>query len=237
MSCTHLLHQRITPIVCNLRADRDHRERKCAMRQLCECRLGGTVVLLGISLLLSSCASPLNARVAPTSTATATPGLEPTPLTGLLDPAPTNCQQTPPPDTRLFGPLDGFQGQLSVQGGGPVWMTSELYDLHLNAPGFTPLPSTKMLWAIGPNNDQPITIRGSDLLSGTPMFVDRYDGLAPATVSLFPPGLGNRGGGTTPDGNRWAIWGTGLVFVKAGCYRLTASWPDGSWETTFAVGR
>lgn len=213
------------------------------MRQLRARRLGGAVLLVAISLLLASCASSVSVHVPPAPTATATRGPEPTPLTGLLGPLPNNCQQTSPPDTRLIGPLDGFRGQFSVNGGGPVWMIGGLYDLHLNALGFFPLPSQKVLWAIGPNNDKLITIRGHDLISGTPMFVDMYNSLAPTTVGLFPPGygnppgVGNRGGGTTPDGNHWAIWGTGLVFVKAGCYQLTANWPGGSWDTTFAVGR
>jgi hypothetical protein len=207
------------------------------MRQRCARRLGGAAVLVCLSLLLNGCTAQLSTRVPPTPTATLTPVPQPTPLTGLLDPAPTTCQQTPPPHTRLFGPLDGFQGQSPVQGGGPVWMTSDLYDLHLNELGFDPLPSTKMLWAIGPNNDQPVTIQGGDLLSGTPMFVEVYGVSVPTPVGLLPPGLGNRGGGTTPDGNRWAIWGTGLVFVKARCYRLRASWPGGSWTMTFTVGR
>jgi hypothetical protein len=197
----------------------------------------GISALIGLTLPFSACAGHARGKVTPTHTVAATPGLQPTPVTGLLDPAPANCQQTPPPETRLFGPLDGFQSQFQVQGGGPVWLTSDLYDLHLNAQGYAPLPSTKMLWAIGPNNEQPITIRGSDQLSGATMFVDMYNVAVPTTLGRFAPGLGNRGGGTTPDGNVWAIWGTGLVFIKAGCYQLTASWPGGSWTTTFAVGR
>lgn len=207
------------------------------MRHFSTRLLDRAAALVGMVLLLSGCVGQASTRPTPTSTVTATPALEPTPLIGLLGPAPANCQQTSPPDTRLFGPLDGFQSQFPVHGGGPIWQTSDLYSLHLNSLGFAPLPSTKMLWAVGPNNDQTITIKGSDLLSGVPMFVDMYDASVPTTVGVFPPGPGNRGGGTTPDGNRWAIWGTGLVFVKAGCYRLTASWPGGSWEETFAVGR
>lgn len=41
----------------------------------------------------------------------------------------------------------------------------------------------------------------------------------------------------TSDGATWEIWGTDLIFLRAGCYQMTSAWPGGHWQTTFAVGR
>jgi hypothetical protein len=125
--------------------------------------LGSLLALLFIS---SGCASSPNSQQA---TATAPPSvsftpypsapvpasLTPTPISGLLDPAPTNCPASPPLHTMKlpdnFG--GGFTGGNPFQGASPVWQDSfwpgETY--NFNADGFRPLPGTKVMWVVGPN--------------------------------------------------------------------------------------
>jgi hypothetical protein len=67
------------------------------------------------------------------------------------------------------------------------------------------LPSTKMLWAIGPNSAYPVTISGQDVKNGAPIWIEVYGVTAPATTVTLPPGQSNRGGGIAPDGSQWEI--------------------------------
>jgi hypothetical protein len=69
------------------------------------------------------------------------------------------------------------------------------------------------------------------------MWVDVYGVGVPTTTGMLGPGIPNRGSATTSDGHYWAIWGTGLIFLRAGCYRITVSWPGGQWQIVSAVGR
>lgn len=192
-------------------------------------------VLLAAALLLSACVGQSTRPTGPTPTATIL--AQPTPITGLLDPVPADCHPVDPPQTMQFGAYFGFTRPITLLGDGPAWLTSGLAVLHLNQLyGYQPIPSTKMLWAIGPDNILPITIKGQDMRSGAPMWIEIYDS-PPDTTAVFQPGASNRGGGTTPDGKKWNIWGTGLIFLKAGCYRITVSWPGGQWQMVSAVGR
>jgi hypothetical protein len=193
------------------------------------------LALVLAALLLSACGSQSPVQTRPTPTAT--PRALPTPVTGLLDPIPSACQPTEPPRTQQLGPLDGFSGGVQLMGDGPAWISSDLEVVHLNQLGYDPLPSTKMLWLVGPDGFPVVTIRGQDLLSGTPMWVDVYGGPGPTTTGTLGPGLPNRDSAMTAVGHKWQIWGTGLIFVKAGCYRITVSWPGGQWQIVSAVGR
>jgi hypothetical protein len=192
-------------------------------------------LLAAVALLLSACASQATAQT--TQAATETPVPLPTPITGLLDPVPASCLPTDPPRTLRLGLLDGFSGGVALAGNGPAWISSGLDVLHLNQLGYDPLPSTKMLWLVGPDQFPVISIQGQDLLSSAPMWVDVYGSSALTTIGLLGPGLPNRGSATTSDGHTWHIWGTGLIFLKAGCYRIRVSWPGGQWQIVSAVGR
>ncbi len=194
-----------------------------------------------VVLLLSSCTTSNNVQHVPhTPTQVPTPPTPRpilTPITGLLDPIPADCQPVSPPDTLTYEQFGGgFIGTVTLHGGGQAWLTSNLTALHLNHDGPQPLPEAKVLWATGPNPTHTITVQGQGQRTGTLVWF-RIDQSSPATTLELVPGESNRDGTTTPDGNTWEIWGTSLIFVKAGCYQMEASWPGGKWVMTIAVGR
>jgi hypothetical protein len=177
----------------------------------------------------------------------ATPQVQPTPVSGLLDPAPKSC---PSSTSRLstmttsanFG--GGFTGPTVLEGTSPVWEyglepTSPL-TLYPFGPTPTPLPGTKVLWVVGPNVAQPVTLQGRDLLSGVPIWFDiSTNGSATdslTTLATLDPAHPNRGSAQNSAG-LWKIWGIGLIFTRAGCYDVEVTWPSGQWQVVLPVGR
>jgi hypothetical protein len=201
--------------------------------------------------------------VRPGNTPTATPagptplptpplGVRPSPVAGMLGPAPTDCAAVAPPATMTvtdFG--GGFSGTTTFTGGAPVWtqgLPSGSSPLHLNASGEpTPYPGTKVMWIVGPNYPQPVTLTGHDLRTGMPLWFALYpsngvsndnpDALTAYTTHLvLDPAAPNRGSAENSRGD-WNIWGVGLVVLAAGCYELDVTWTTGSWRSAFAAGR
>lgn len=216
-------------------------ERKSMMRSA-RLALQHAWLLLGIlTLLLSSCATSTSIQHITRTPSQAPPSPTPrpvlTPVTGLLDPVPADCQPVSPPATLTYKQFGGgFIGPVTLHGGGQAWLTRNITALHLNQDGPQPMPETKVLWATGPNPTHTITVQGQDQHTGTPVWF-RIDQSSPATTLELVPGESDRDGTTTPDGSTWEIWGTSLIFVKAGCYQLEARWPGGKWVMTIAAGR
>jgi hypothetical protein len=176
----------------------------------------------------------------PAATATTTPAARLTPVSGLLDPAPAVCPTTLPPGSYTL-PKDfggGFVGGGDVKGSSPVWELGLGTPLTLNAYGATPYPVTKVMWLVGPNYSNPVTLQGQDITDATPAWFD-LTGAGPGnatTTAVLDPNHPNRGGTDNSTGH-WNIWGVEIYFQSAGCYKLTATWPEGRWSTTIAVGR
>ena len=130
--------------------------------------------------MLAACASP-TVRTQPTPTLAATAVPFPSPHTGLLGPAPKSCPAGPPLDTftidATFG--GGFVGGDVFVGRSPVWNlglnTGESLPLE-SFPGQPATPSsypgTKILWVVGPNYRQPVTLSGHELSTGVPVWFD-----------------------------------------------------------------
>src|SRR5262245_27183562 len=88
--------------------------------------------LIALLVALSSCAPGGTARHSPPAPTVAlypTPlptlpvGIRPSPVAGLLGPAPTNCPSVPPPQTFTL-PADfggGFSGAFAFTGSSPAW--------------------------------------------------------------------------------------------------------------------
>jgi hypothetical protein len=135
-----------------------------------------------------------------------------------------------------------------LEGISPVWEqgigllpgknTLNLYPL---GPTPTPTPSAKAIWAVGPNIMQPVTLQGRDLLSGAPIWFDisnthsgtAYNATLRATLDPAHPSMGSFQNGA----GQWNFWGIDLIFTRAGCYDLEASWSAGQWHVVIAVGR
>ncbi|HEY7124102.1 MAG TPA: hypothetical protein VH540_09150 [Ktedonobacterales bacterium] len=190
--------------------------------------------------------------VAPVGSPTATPDkrLRPPAVNGPLGPAPTNCPtsstlQTYSPNN--FG--GGFSSPISFLGASPVWqlgLGDASSPIALYWDSSQPWPSTKVMWVVGPNYNQPVTLTGQDVRSGTPLWFQVYPSNAIPTSdpnadssytthAVLDPTAPNRGATENSTGH-WGIWGIGLIALAAGCYELDATWAEGSWSAIYAFG-
>ncbi len=220
--------------------------------------LGSCVCLLA-GLLLTSCssASTVNSHVTPTATTastvishvtpTATTG--PVPVTTPLAPPPQQCALRPPPQVQHLDHL-GDNTDVRLVGGGPFWIYGTYYPsvLHMaQLGGPQQWPMTKMVVEVGPNYDQPVTLRLREMQTGAlAWWTDGQmpPGAATHTLVLNPqtdggdvgavPGLPDIPHGSSAPG--WKEWGIFPLFSVAGCYALEVSWSGGSWQSSFAVG-
>lgn len=200
------------------------------------CSLGQSltgVSLLALLVTLAACASP-TVRTQPTSTPANAP-------------SPTKCPAGPPLDTftidATFG--GGFTGGDVFVGRSPVWNlglnTGESVSLE-SFPAQTVTSSsylsTKVMWVVGPNYHQPVTLTGHDLSTGAPVWFDLSAvGSSPGNpmrTAVLDPANPNRGDTDNARGT-WNIWGILLYFFAAGCYQITAAWSGGSWQIVVAV--
>lgn len=204
-----------------------------------------SLVILLVLLAASACSSsPSVVQPSPTTTATQvptplatqTPERQPSPVAGLLGPAPTNCPVAPPPST--YSQVDfggGFIGTVQFQGSKPAWDLGLPTTLQLEQyTGAQPYPSTKVMWVVGPNYAQPVTLSGHELRTGAPLWFQIYP--APYTTqAVLDPAAPNRGGTDNSTGH-WNIWGIGVVVLAAGCYELDVTSTAGVWTMVFAAG-
>ncbi len=216
---------------------------------LCSC--------LAVLLVCAGCTSiPSGQKGTPTRSplASSTPLVvarpQPTPISGLLDPPPATCPASSPLQILTqddFG--GGFTSPASFLGASPVWqqgLPQSGSTLHLNRFGPDPLPGTKVLWVVGPNSLQPVTLRGREVDTGALLWFEIYPdpGLPSGfqghstytTSAVLDPAAPNRGSTDNGTGH-WSIFGIGLIMLTAGCYQLDVSWPRGSWQAIYAAGR
>lgn len=217
-------------------------------------------VLAVLAALLAGCAPSATTSTPATPTATtfisptALPsqpvGIRPSPVSGLLDPAPADCTAVPPPRTfsqRDFG--GGFSGDVTFSGQSPAWQLGLVSPLRFNeyASGPAPYPGAKVMWVVGPNDEKPVTLTGRDVRTGFPLWFQVYPSNSvptndPDAISVYTtravldPGAPNRGS-TINNSGYWNIWGIGILVLKAGCYRLDVTSDRGTWSQTFAAGR
>jgi hypothetical protein len=221
---------------------------------------GGCMALVAV-LLLVSCASGETAVAGTTPTSLATPmatlrpsptpatrGLPPPVLTPLAAP-PQDCAHTAPPHTMTVAQL-GANTNAQLVGGGAFWIYGGFYQnvVHLGQFGGDPhWPIDKVVVEVGPNYDQPVTLRLRELRTGTlAWWTDGQTppGAATQTLTLDPqqdtesvgniPGLPDIPHGEVSPG--WREWGTFPMFSVAGCYVWEVSWSGGSWQSVIAVG-
>jgi len=178
----------------------------------------------------------------PITSYTPTPPLElPPQVASALGPPPANCAKAAPAQTLTipnFG--GGFMGTVTFRGGSPAWELGVGTDGVLAVAG-TPYPSTKIMWVVGPNVNQPVTLTGHDLRSGKPLWFEVYPSNNGGGADYFTksavldPAAPNRGSADNSAGH-WNIWGIGIIATAAGCYQFDVTSSAGSWRATLAVG-
>jgi hypothetical protein len=130
-----------------------------------------------------------------------------------------------------------------LYGTSPVW-TGPLADTVIlvnNAgSGDNPWPGTKIIWEVGPNYTQPVTVVATNLATGQLAWWGRGSQPPDAPeLILYPnPGSpeyhGSPGPGWPVAG--WSEYGSFVYFSAAGCYAMEVVWATGSWRVNFAVG-
>lgn len=153
-----------------------------------------------------------------------------------------------PPQQQHLDSL-GMNSDVQLVGGGPFWIYGSNYQsvLHLAQNGYQQWPITKIVVEVGPNYNQPVTLRLQNM--ETKDLVWWTDGQTPPgaatqTLVLNPqmntgdvgtvPGLPYIPHGSPKPG--WEEWGLFPLFSAAGCYTLEVSWSSGSWQSSYAVG-
>ncbi len=221
--------------------------------------------ICGLLILLLVCAGCGNSTVQPITsrtqastppiagTAPITPlpitGSQPPTASGPLGPAPTTCPASPHLQTMTqdhFG--GGFSSPISFQGGSFVWQLGLPTDgspIQLHQDNVHSYSSTKVMWVVGPNYAQVVTLSGHEVHTGAPLWFEIYPSNSQPISSSTPstyytqapldPAAPNRGSTDNSTGH-WNIWGIGLIALTAGCYELDATWSGGGWQAIYAIG-
>ncbi len=218
-------------------------------------RSGG--MLLALALLLASCtpSTPPSSRSASATssrsvsspvTSTTAHGHGPTAVSSLLAPAPQHCPAPAPLQSQR--PPKGFGGftfRVKLIGRSPVWIPQSYFPttLHVNQTGYHAYPGTKIVWEVGPNDSPIVKAQVVNLANGQLAWWDASTSVggrppsAAQTLVLRTDVLYYHGPVGAGSGQTYHEWGSYVYFTQAGCYKLTVTWPSGSWVTTFAVGR
>lgn len=197
------------------------------------------ILLLGLMLMLTACtqgSSPPIARIHLTSTSSSL--WIPSPTPALLGSPPLDCPVLSPPKTLDF-PHFGNGNDTHFLGSPPVWIAASFLPnpIHVGTS-----PTWKMVVEVGPDYLRSVSLRIRNLstgalaewTAGNPQTgVTQTVVLDPAQQDPSPQGPAAYHG--SPEVG-WNEWGVFPMFPSAGCYRLEISWPQGQWQSIFAVG-
>jgi hypothetical protein len=206
------------------------------------------ILLLGLMLMLTACTEGSSSSTQPGSPSptvgiriTSTPSPLPvqSPTLAPLGPPPHDCPTMPPPQ-RLDFPHFGKGSDTHFLGSPPVWIAASFLPntLHLRSAS-----TWKIVVELGPNYLHPVSLRMRDLRAGAlaqwtagdpPKGVTQTVALDPKQQDPSPLGPAAYHG--SPEVG-WNEWGVFPLFPHAGCYTLEVSWPEGQWQSIFAVGQ
>ncbi len=212
------------------------------------CTLSYGLLLIELALTMQACAqTPPQTSATPTvdsahltafahsATSNASYAPTPTPIVASaanVGPVPKNCPLGPPlPVQRIspaIAPLAGISPVWATVGGGGVGhLVGDIYDPDGGWP-------VKIVWEIGPNYHETVRLRAGNLRDGTLLkWKMSPDDLVTTAPVLNPQHLGHPVSVIGPD---WTEWGSAILIPAAGCYYVEASWPEGHWRDTFAIG-
>lgn len=169
------------------------------------------------------------------TSATATATVVPTPgVASTLGPAPSGCPGPSPHPQRAFNKGPYF-GASPLLGGFYARLAASENAFHADqAPHRTYGWRIKVLWAIPPNEDRPVTLSGHIVGTGQPILIDlANEPDQPRTSQVLDPSHP----GIPVAGNGWAEFPSYLYFPRAECYVLNAQWQGGQWTLGFGFGR
>lgn len=219
------------------------------------------LIMPSLLVVLASCSSPAASRPQPTATPTidsahltafaqpypTSPPLPtptpsqapvpiPTPPRSAPAPMPTNCPLTAVPGTKVFPKgWGGYLQDATLIGRSPVWagMPLEVH-VYIGTQGYHVVwTGTKILWEVGQNLTQPVTVRVKNLATGAPAWWGKGD--QPPSEPVLVLDSRNEGYHGVPASG-WYEWGSFLYLLTAGCYSMDVSWSGGSWHIVFAAG-
>jgi hypothetical protein len=197
-----------------------------------------TWILVVVLLMLTGCTSPgtpngvsVSTRQPtniPTATSTSIPSI---PTVG---PAPRTCPISNPTRHSIDGMgLIGTAPAWAAWPPGPnVFQEGPITNSSPYDPGHG-WDMTKVVWEVGPNYTQSITIQGQEVSNHTPVSL-QFGNDSPTAQAVLDPQHPSHPRSVLGVG--WAEWGSYIVVPKAGCYSLEVSWPTGHWTVTFAFG-
>jgi hypothetical protein len=178
-----------------------------------------------------------------TSLPTCTADLGPCRVTGLLDPPPQTCPASPALDTLDLAHFGSFVGGVQLVGHTPAWIprpylggSTVPITINVEQNGYAPLPGTKIIWEVGPNYTQPVSVQLIDLRTGVPAWWSLDAAHLTKTFVLDPAVNQGETHHRSPEPG-WQEWGSDVTIAKAGCYSLQVTWPGGSWRAIIAAGR
>ncbi len=203
-----------------------------------------TALLASLIFMLASCSLPFSSIPA-TPTPASTTGLfspGPSPVPTLLASPPQRCPPSPLVAFKVFPKgWGGYNIDQKLTSHAPVWedFIAPNRPLHLELGNtYNPWPGKKVLWEVGPDYTQPVTIKVTNLRTREPTWWETGLG-APREWVLVQDQPGDHG---SPEPG-WHEWASSVFFFQAGCYVMDVSWPagkswpSGHWRIIFPVGR
>ncbi len=175
------------------------------------------------------------------------PGVTPPPAVASLGSVPRDCAPSVLPSGMTLHDFGGgFIGTVRFRGRAPVWTLGLPDNGILRLPPVSDntqrFPTLKVMWIVGPNETQPVTVRGRDRATGSPLWFQVYPSNATAdlpssytTTLQLDPSAPNWGYAQNSRGD-WSIWGIGVGARAAGCYQLSVSSSKGTWTARLAIG-
>lgn len=96
--------------------------------------------------------------------------------------------------------------------------------------------AVKVVWVVARTIAGPARVSITRFATGRPLAITITGSYADrSTAPLLDPARPSHPDvADKPDTHEW---GSYAVFPRAGCYRLDARWPDGSWSLVFSFGR
>ena len=153
-----------------------------------------------------------------------------------LDPAPQNCpviSQTRGFDYRGAPLTAGSSPVLVIGFGGPDAVLMHLKQAQPPEIGWY----KRIVLLTETNYAGTVTLQGGELRDGTPIWFGMRDHNQGPITSFTVLPLNSSASNHFGSDQQWGLSTASLYVPRAGCYFLTATWPEGGWIVFFSAGR